>query len=107
MNKYSKLQQFRFDTYKMFAKASDATFELMDSIMTSKNVDSVAEFSLSPLFSRRWHSCYEAIKDCRFSSNRLMKRCIEEIPTQSHILLGIDNTHWQFQNAVTLKDRGQ
>ena len=106
MNKYSKLQKFRFDSYQMFSYGGDATFELMDSIMTTQNANSVAEFSLSPLFTRKWHSCYEGIKDCRFSTNKLMKRCIEEISTQSHILLGIDNTHWQMQNALTLKDRG-
>ena len=33
-------------------------FDLMDSIMTTKNADSVAEFSLSSLFSRKWHNCY-------------------------------------------------
>lgn len=40
------MKQFRFDTYQMLVKARDATFELMDSIMTTKNADSVAEFSL-------------------------------------------------------------
>ena len=57
MNKYSKLQEFRCDTYQMFVKPRDATFELMDSIMTSKNVDSVAEFSLSPLSVLRQKLC--------------------------------------------------
>ena len=106
MNKYSKLQDFRFDTYQMLVKARDATFELMDSIMTTPNANSVAEFSLSPLFTRQWHSTYEAISDSRLSTNKLMKRCIQEIPPQPYILLGLDHTCWQFQNAVTLKDRG-
>ena len=51
MNKYTKLQQFRLDTYQMFVKAKDATFELMDSIMTTPNAKSIAEFPLSLLFS--------------------------------------------------------
>jgi hypothetical protein len=106
MNKYSKLQQFRFDTYQMLVKARDATFELMDSIMTSKNADSLAEFSLSPLFGRKWHSAYEAIKDSRPNANKLMKRYIQEIPQMEYILLGIDNTHWPFPRAKTMKDRG-
>lgn len=106
MDKYSKLQQFRLDTYQMFVFARDATFELMDSIMTTQNANSVAEFSLSPLFTRQWHSTYEAIEDSRLSTNKLMKRCIQEIPPQPYILLGLDHTHWQFQNAVTLQDRG-
>ena len=106
MSKYNKLQKFRFDTYQMLVKARDATFELMDSIMTTKNADSVAEFSLSTLFGRKWHSCYEAILDCRPNSNKLMKRYIKEILELEYILLGIDNTHWQFQGAKTMKDRG-
>ena len=106
MDKYSKLQQFRLDTYQMFVFARDATFELMDSIMTTQNANSVAEFSLSPLFTRQWHSTYEAIEDSRLSTNKLMKRCIQEIPPQPYILLGLDHTYWQFQNAVTLQDRG-
>ena len=93
MDKYSKLQQFRFDTYQMLVKGRDATFELMDSIMTTPNAHSVAEFSLSPLFTRKWHSTYEAIakggrlrliEDSRLSTNKLMKRCIQEIPKQSY-----------------------
>ena len=106
MNKYTKLQQFRLDTYQMFVKAKDATFELMDSIMTTANANSIAEFSLSPLFHRKWSSTYEAIEDSRFSTNKLMKRCIQEIPPQPYILLGLDHIYWQFQNAVTLKELG-
>ena len=90
MDKYSKLQQFRLDSYQMFVKAKDATFELMDSIMTTSNANSIAEFSLSPLFNRQWHSTYEAIKDSRLSSNKLMRRCIREIPEQPYILLGAE-----------------
>ena len=106
MNKYSKLQQFRFDTYQILAKARDATFELMDSIMTTKNADSLAEFSLSPFFGRKWHSTYEAIEDSRLSTNKLMKRYLKEIPELEYILLAVDNTHWQLQGAKTMKDRG-
>ena len=74
--------------------------------MTTKNADSVAEFSLSPLFWRKWHSTYEAIEDSRPNSNKLMKRYIQEIPELEYILLGIDNTHWEFKDAKTMKDRG-
>ncbi len=106
MNKYNKLEKFRFDTYQMLVKARDATFELMDSIMTTKTASCLAEFSLSPLFNRKWHSTYEAIEDCRPNTNKLMKRYIQEIPNSEYILLGIDNTHWEFKGAKTLQDRG-
>ncbi len=32
----------------MLGKAKDATFELMDSVMTTRNASCLAEFSLSP-----------------------------------------------------------
>ena len=37
-------------TYQMLGKAKDATFELMDSVMTTRNASCLGEFSLSPLF---------------------------------------------------------
>ena len=56
---YERYQKFRQETYQMLGKAKDATFELMDSVMTTKNVSCLAEFSLSPLFRRKWSSTYE------------------------------------------------
>ncbi|MDJ0596900.1 MAG: hypothetical protein QNJ72_44225 [Pleurocapsa sp. MO_226.B13] len=46
----------------MLGKAKDATFELMDSVMTTRNVSWGAEFSRSPLLRRKWSSTYEAIQ---------------------------------------------
>ena len=60
--KYERSQKFRQETYQMLGKAEDATFELMDSIMTTKNASCLAEFSLSPLFRRKWSSTYEALQ---------------------------------------------
>jgi hypothetical protein len=54
--KYDRLKIFRQETYQMLGKAHDATFELMDSVMTTRNASCLAEFSLSPLFRRKWSS---------------------------------------------------
>ena len=54
MMKYDRYQKFRQETYLMLGKAKDATFELMDSVMTTRNASCLAEFSLSPLFRRKW-----------------------------------------------------
>lgn len=105
MNKYSTLQKFRLDTHQMLVKSQDATFQLMDSIMTTENARSLAEFSLSPFFSRKWPSTYESIEDCRPNTNKLMKRYIQEMPTSEYILLGIDHTSWEFEDSPTMKDR--
>jgi hypothetical protein len=103
--KYERYQKFRQETYQMLGKAKDATFELMDSIMTTKNVSCLAEFSLSPLFRRKWSSTYEALQDTRPNRNKLMKRYIEEIPSSKYVLLAIDHTAWGRKGAKTLKDR--
>ena len=65
----------------------------------------LAEFSLSPLFSRKWSSTYEALQDSRPNRNKLMRRYIEEIQSSEHILLAIDHTAWGRRGAKTLKDR--
>ena len=67
--KYDRYQKFRQEIYLMLGKAKDATFELMDSIMTTKNASCLAEFSLSPLFQRKWSSTYEALQDSRPKQN--------------------------------------
>jgi hypothetical protein len=81
MMKYDRYLKFRQETYQMLGKAKDATFELMDSIMTTRNASCLAEFSLSPLFKRKWSSTYEALQDSRPNRNKLMKRYIQEMPS--------------------------
>jgi len=103
--KYDRLKIFRQETYQMLGKAHDATFELMDSVMTTRNASCLAEFSLSPLFRRKWSSTYEALQDSRPNRNKLMKRYVEEIPSLKYVLLGIDHTAWGRRGAKTLLDR--
>ncbi len=102
---YDRYQKFRQQTYQMLGKAKDATFELMDSVMTTRNASCLAEFSLSPLFKRKWSSTYEALQDSRPNRNKLMKRYIVEMPSSEYVLLGIDHTAWGRRGAKTLKDR--
>jgi hypothetical protein len=52
--KYDRYQKNSVSvTYSMLGKAKDVTFELMDSVMTTRNASCLAEFSLSPLFRRK------------------------------------------------------
>lgn len=103
--KCERFKQFRQETYSILGKAKDATFELMDSVMTTRNVSCLAELSLSPLFRRKWSSTYEAIQDSRPNRNKLMKRYIQEIPSSEYVLLAIDHTAWGRRGAKTLQDR--
>ena len=52
------LQTFRQEVHKLLTKAKDATFELMDAVMTTRQASSLAEFSLSPMFRRQYPSTY-------------------------------------------------
>ena len=42
---YDRYQKFRQEIYLLLGKAKDATFELIDSVMTTRNASSPAEFS--------------------------------------------------------------
>ena len=68
-----RLKDLRQAAYELLVRAKDATFELMDSVMTTRNASCLAEFSLNPLFQRQWPSVYEAFQDCRLDRKKLME----------------------------------
>jgi hypothetical protein len=47
---YKQLLLFRQQVYDLLNFAKDATFELTDAVLTTRNAYSLAEFSLSPCF---------------------------------------------------------
>ncbi|WP_242054668.1 hypothetical protein [Nostoc sp. FACHB-190] len=63
--KRAKLEEFRQAAYSYLGRAHDATFELMDAILLTRNAYSLADLSLSPAFRRKWSSIYEALQDSR------------------------------------------
>ena len=48
--KNARLEEFRQVAYKYLGRAKDATFELTDAILLTRNVYSLADLSLSPVF---------------------------------------------------------
>jgi hypothetical protein len=84
------LKEFRQAAYELLVKAKDATFKLMDAVMTTRNAACLAEFSLSPLFTRQWSSIYEALQDSRPERKKLMvlyiKRLEQQFPRQPQYL---------------------
>lgn len=42
---YKRIQEFRSSVYELLNFAKDATFELMDAVLTTRNVYSLADFS--------------------------------------------------------------
>ena len=67
-----RLKEFRQAAYELLVLAKDATFELMDAVMTTRNASCLAEFALSPLFNRQWSSVYEALQDRKPDRKKLM-----------------------------------
>ena len=102
---YKQLQEFRASVYELLNFAKDATFELMDAVLTTRNSYSLADFSLSPFFRRQWPSVYEAVEDCRPSRNKLMRLYIKQIPTEKRPVLAVDHTPWARFHSPTLQDR--
>ena len=80
MELLAKLKAFRQAAYNHLGKAHDATFELTDAVLLSRNVYCLADLSLCPVFRRNWPSIYEALQDCRPQRRRLMQLYIEHIP---------------------------
>ena len=90
----NNLQAFRQAAYNYLDKAKDATFELIDALLITRNVSCLAELSLCPLFRRKWPSIYEALEDCRPQREKLMQLYIEQMADIQEPLLAIDHTSW-------------
>ena len=105
MDVLTQLKAFRKAAYDCLAKAHDATFELTDAVMLTRNAYSLADFSLCPVFRRKWPSIYEALQDCRPQRQKLMQLYIEQMPNMEQVILAGDHTAWSRPEAVTLQER--
>jgi len=103
--KHARLEEFRQAGYKHLGRAKDATFELTDAILLTRNIYCLAELSLSPIFRRKWPSIYEALQDSRPQRQKLMQLYIKQIPTVERPLLAGDHTNWSRPDAVKLEER--
>jgi hypothetical protein len=103
--KRALLEEFRQAAYSYLGRAHDATFELTDAILLTRNAYSLADLSLSPVFRRKWSSIYEALQDSRPQRQKLMQLYIKQMPTQGRPLLAGDHTAWSRPDAVTLQER--
>ncbi len=105
MPSFAKLRAFRQAAYERLGKARDATFELTDAVLLTRNAYSLADLSLCPVFRRKWPSIYEALQDSRPQRQKLMKLYIEQIPASVRPILAGDHTIWPRPGAVTLQER--
>ena len=102
---YDSLYGFRQRAHQYLGRAHDATFELIDVVLTTRHVYSFAELSPSPLFRRQWSSAYEALEDSRRQRQRLMRLYLEPIPNHGSIVLAGDHTGWPRPEAKRLRER--
>jgi len=58
MPTFDQLRAFRQAAYERLGKARDATFELTDAVLLTRNAYSLADLSLCPVFRRKWPSIY-------------------------------------------------
>ncbi len=56
-----KLKAFPQEAYQHLTRAQDATFELTDAVLLTRDAYCLADLSLSPVFRRAWSSIYEAL----------------------------------------------
>jgi len=103
--KHARLEEFRQVAYQYLGRAKDATFELTDAILLTRNVYSLADLSLSPVFRRKWPSIYEALQDSRPQRQKLMQLYIKQMPLVERPMLAGDHTNWSRPDAVTLQER--
>lgn len=102
---FDKLKQFRQSAYTLLGLGKDAIFDLMDAVLTSPRVNSFVELSLSPVFRRGWSSLYTGLRSSRPQRHKLMRLCMEQMPTEPRPLLAGDHTAWPRPEARTLRDR--
>ncbi|MFN6460428.1 MAG: hypothetical protein RMZ41_001090 [Nostoc sp. DedVER02] len=105
MDVFAQLREFRQAAYQSLCRAKDATFEMMDAILLTRNAYSLADLSMCPVFRRQWSSIYETTQDTRPQRNKLMGLYSQKIPKQGRIILAGDHTVWSRPDAPTLKER--
>jgi len=103
--KCETLREFRQLAYKMLGPAKDATFELMDAVMTTPKANCLTEMALNPLFRRKWSSVSEALQDCQPDREQLMKLYIQQTLGVERPILAVDHTAWVRPDAPTLRER--
>lgn len=108
MGDYSTLSDFRNELYRCFGNGRDALMNTCDALVCGTDAHSFPELSLSPFFSRRWPSLYEAFDDAEIDREALSRLCIATMPPVSsgeRRLLAGDITSILRPESPTARDR--
>jgi len=119
---YTQLEEYRQALYDSFGHAADATFELLDALVSQTNARSVVELSLEPVFRREYSSVYSAIaaffeakeadepaatrREQEVEQLQLLAPYVPKPEQRPYWLFATDATSNRRQFARTLPDRG-
>ena len=105
---FSALAAFRNDIYACFGNGRDALFEACDALLTETQAHSFVELSLSPLFTRQWHSLYQSVQNASIDRDALRKTFARAAPPPAagkRIVLGVDASSIARPQSPTARDR--
>ena len=124
LQEVEKFVQWRKNLYYCLGIGKDAQLDLLDALSSNREAKTVVELSLNPLFKRKYHSIYRAIKsvnkpqkesknnenneDKEENKDELLIVLLETIPPNNkreYHLFGIDTTPNPRQFAPTLTDK--
>lgn len=101
------LTNFRAQIYAAFTRAADSLMNTVDALLTENQAQSLPELSLSPFFTRKWHSLYEAFQDGRIDTDKLRDTFVKNAPTENRvrICLATDASSIARPKSKTAADR--
>jgi hypothetical protein len=95
--------QFRQQIYQLLGQVKDAQFELLEALVTSGQIGSFVELSLSPFHRRQWHSAYAALERGTIDEVAWRELTVSVLPQQAVQVFAIDGSIWIHQRARTLQ----
>ena len=107
-NTFAALAAFRQNIYANFGNGRDALFDACDALLTETQARSLVELSLSPLFTRRWASLYQAVQNAKIDREALQRTfvCAAPMPPPGkRFVLGIDASSIARPQSKTARDR--
>lgn len=105
---FNILREFRHGLYQAFRRSRDVLFELCEALLTEVSAHSLPELSLSPFFTRRWHSIYKALRRGAIDRSELRALFCNFIPSPppgQRLVIGVDATNIVRQYSPTARDR--
>ncbi len=102
------LAHFRAELYQTFGLRRDALQNLLDAVLSSDRVSSVARLSLAPPFVRGWPSVFDALADGRIDTDALRCLAVAALPdpaADQRELWAIDGSAWPRPAAKTSPER--